>query len=668
MRNLTATLLAAQKKAAAIPYVKVDATNKIAGVVRYDWTRLYTGAEDDYYHALAMPGDGSIIRVRVTLPGDSRKLYRQRVASPGPSSDFSQWTYTNQLNVAAVACAALGAEVSIFWIDGGNRKIQRIKSTDYGASWGSPEVIDYSPTTSIGGLAAAYKSNGDLAVFFADQATLYVKKNVSGQWQPRSTWDKSTGDLSGIATVYENDWNLLVTGKDSSGNFKLWSLIYGDGGDVSAGSWSALKELASAPSGGEFEYRQPFLDKPDVYRGLFVEKFSGSQPYNRPFWSHTVLDAKFIDNLWREPVPFNLSSEYGLAIAHHGDYGWLSYPAGVWRAKLTFQSLDLTGDVLALRQESEETSGKLVVELRNDAGQYTSPGQGDISVLDIGCQLEFSPGYKTDNGNEVSAGQAYCLEGYEHTSAGGTASLILNARDGWEAITNWRARHQFRWNRDAEEMNVKDILAFLLARVGLKLAVKSESSVITGFYPDFTISSGNLGETVIRKLLSFVPDMLFIEGATVYIVNPQSSDGSAYSYGEEHPVLEGRYHQGSWQLNRVQVEGYDPGSDEMIVVDRFAWDEIDRQYDRLRQLEDINIDTVAKAEERGDAYLRQAEVASASGSILVPVNCGQQIYDVIDITDNRAGLDAAKRRVLGFILVYGPRRGEYRQRLQLGSV
>ena len=76
----------------------------------------------------------------------------------------------------------------------------------------------------------------------------------------------------------------------------------------------------------------------------------------------------------------------------------------------------------------------------------------------------------------------------------------------------------------------------------------------------------------------------------------------------------------------------------------------------------------AKHMERGDAYLRQAELASAGGSILVPVNCGQQTYDVIDITDSRAGLNMAKRRVLGFVLVYSPRRGEYRQRLYLGAV
>ncbi|MCK4274291.1 MAG: hypothetical protein KAW90_05315 [Dehalococcoidales bacterium] len=667
MRELTSTLLAAQKQEAAVPYVKIEAVNKVAGVVRQDWDRLYDGSEDDYFHALTMPGDGSLIRARITLPADSRKLYRQRVGSPGPGSDFSQWTYTGQYNAVVVAAASLGAEVSIFWIKS-NREIRRIKSTDYGASWGSPELIDYTPTTAIYGLAAAYKPGGDLAIFFADQSTLYVKKNISGQWQTKAAWNKTAGDLSGVACVYDSDWNLLVTGKDTAGNYKLWSLVYGDGGDVAVGTWSALKELASAPSGGDFEYRQPFLDKPDVYRCFFIEKFSGTEAYNRPFRSHSVPDTDFLDGLWREPAPFNLTSEYGVAMAHHGDYGWLSGPDGVWRAPLAAQSLDLTADVISARQELGETTGGLTVELRNDDGRYAAPGEGDLAILDIGCQLEFSPGYVTTAGNEHSAGQSFCLESFEHTSSGGKASLVLHARDGWGVLGDWKARHQFRWNRTSDDFNVKEIMAMIMARAGLKLEVISQSPVITGFYPDFTVSPDNDGRAVIRKLLSFVPDVLFIEGNTAYIVNPLSSDSSVYSYGGEHQVREGRYLRGALQMNRVQVEGYDTAGGNLILADSFDWDEIDRLYDRLVQVEDRDIGTVAEAQQRGQAYLRQAEIEAAGGAIVIPVNCGQQLYDVVDVTDVRAGLDAEKKRVLGLVLFYNPQRGEYRQRLNLGAV
>ncbi|MFC2001802.1 hypothetical protein ACFLUZ_04785 [Chloroflexota bacterium] len=426
--------------------------------------------------------------------------------------------------------------------------------------------------------------------------------------------------------------------------------------------------MASAPAGGDFEYHRPFIDKPDVYRCFFIEKFTGNEAYDRPFWSHSVIDTAFVDNLWREPVPFNLSSEYGLAIAHHGDYCWLSSPAGVWRASLTAQNLDLTADIIGVRQELGEASGKLTVELRNDDGQYASPGQGSLAILDIGYQLDFGPGYVTTAGNEVSSGQTFSLEAYEHTRSGGKATLILHARDTWETVNTWRARHQFRWNKASDEMSVKDILTFALAKVGLKLEVKSQSSIITSFYPDFTISSNNRGETSIQKLLSFVPDVLFIEGSRAYLVNPQSSDSSVYSYGGEHQVLDGKYRQGAWGLNRVQVAGYDAGSDEVIIIDRFNWNEIDKLYDRLRQLDDRNLGTVAEAQQRGDAYLRGAEIESASGSILIPVNCGQQLYDVIDITDSRAGLTSEKKRILGLVLVYNPHRAEYSQRLWLGAV
>ena len=674
MRQLSSTLLAAQKKASHIPYVKVEAFNTISGVVRYDWERLYTGTEDDYFHAVTLPSDGSLIRVRITPPSDSRKLYRQRMADPGPGSDFNQWTYTNQYNAVIVAAASLGADVSIFWIKS-DRKIQRLKSTDYGVTWSSPELIDYSPTTAINGIAAAYKPNGDIALFFADQQTLYVKKYVSGQWQTKESWDKTTGDLSGVATVYDGDWDLLVTGQDSDGNFKLWSLVYGDGGDVAAGVWSQLKEFASAPSGGNFEYRRAFMAKPDVFRGFYVEKFAGSQAYNRPFWSHSVLDTRFIDNLWREPVPLNLSSEYGLAITHHGDYCWLSSPYGVWRAPLTSQGLDLTADVLSLKQETGKSQGKLTVELRNDDGRYVSPGAGSLSVLDISCQLDLSPGYTTSQGSEASSGQTFILEAYEHTSSGRKASLMLYASDGWSLIENWQARHQFRWNKDSSEMSVKDILAFVLARVGLKLEVKSQSSVVTSYYPDFTINPGSRGETILGKLLTFVPDVIFIEGNKAYLVNPLAEDAPVYSYvtpqsgaSTSHPILEGRYRAGAWQFNRVQVEGYDSGAGTPIIADCFDWGEIDKVYDRLKKVEDRNIDTVAQAQARGEAYLREAEIESADGLIRIPVNCGQQLYDVIALTDSRAGLDGDKKRVLGLILIYNPGGGEYEQRLLLGAV
>jgi hypothetical protein len=664
MRQLTTTLLETQKQPAALPYLKIEAAAKDMGVIRLAWDRLYSGTEADYYHALTVPDDGSLVRVRITPPSDARKLYRQRVAVPGPGSDFSPWTYTGQYNAVVVAAASREAEVSIFWINT-SRELRRIKSTDYGVTWGSPELIDYSPTTSINGLAVAYKTSGDLAVFFADQATLYVKKYVAGSWQAKIAWDKSTGDLSGVACIYDTDWCLMVTGRDSAGNYRLWTLAYGDGGEVPAGNWSVLCELAAAPSGGDFTFYRPFLDKTDVYRCFFVEKFTGTEAYSRPFRSAAVPGTAFSDGLWREPAPFSLASEYGLALAYDTAYAWLSSPSGVWRAPLAASVLELTDDVTAARQETGENMGNLSVELANDDGKYAVPGQGDIAALDIGCQLDFSPGYITASGPEYSPGLSFRLESCEHVSAGGKTSLVLRAVDGWGTLAAWKARYQIRWNRTSSETCVRDILRFILGRVGLRLEVISQSSVVTGFFPDFTVGPGDTGREAVIRLLSYVPDVIFIEGNLAYLVNPLAADDAVHDYGTSHPIFEGSYQRAAMTVNRVQVAGFDTV---LVLADSFAWAEIDRLDDRLRQIDDRNITTTAQALDLGQARLRQSEMASESGNIIVPVNCGQQLYDVITVTDGRAGLDGVKKRVLGLVLAYSPRRGEYRQRLSLGRV
>ena len=121
---------------------------------------------------------------------------------------------------------------------------------------------------------------------------------------------------------------------------------------------------------------------------------------------------------------------------------------------------------------------------------------------------------------EVSSGQTFFLEAYEYTSAAGKAEFILYARDGWHLVDLWQASGQLRWNKTSDERAVKDILALILGRAGLRLGVKTQSAVLTGFCPDFALHAGGSGLAAVRKLLSFVPDLLFVEGNTVYTVNP----------------------------------------------------------------------------------------------------------------------------------------------------
>ncbi len=127
-------------------------------------------------------------------------------------------------------------------------------------------------------------------------------------------------------------------------------------------------------------------------------------------------------------------------------------------------------------------------------------------------------------------------------------------------------------------------------------------------------------------------------------------------------MLEGLFTDFTQQPNRVQVYGSG------VMAESFDWTEINDTYDRLRQVHDLNLTTLSKAQQRAEAELRQAQIAATGGEITVPLNCGQELYDVIDITDVRAGLNQAKRRVLGLTWKYVPAQGRYEQRLRLGAV
>jgi hypothetical protein len=120
MRDLPDELLAAQKKATAVPFVSVQVRPRIGDVTRLTFERLYTGSEPDRRHAATMPADGSLVRAFVDAAGH---LLVQRVASPGPGCDFSSWFSLCTIPASApVALTSAGASVLLFYVDTGTHQ------------------------------------------------------------------------------------------------------------------------------------------------------------------------------------------------------------------------------------------------------------------------------------------------------------------------------------------------------------------------------------------------------------------------------------------------------------------------------------------------------------------------------------------------------------------
>jgi hypothetical protein len=218
MRSLPSALLAAQKSASAVPYVKVEIAARIGGIRHLDWQRLYSGSEPDSHHAATMPGDGSLIRCRL----DSGSLYRQRVTSPGPGSDFGTWTLVESAANAGVALASRAAQVLLFYVGTNGRTIYVRESSDYGATFGSATAIT-TAAAAVGWLAADLKADNTVLLIYSVGGTVYAVKRSGGSWGSPTAWSNSLVSVSGLACQYEADFAVVVSGSDAQGACKVWT-------------------------------------------------------------------------------------------------------------------------------------------------------------------------------------------------------------------------------------------------------------------------------------------------------------------------------------------------------------------------------------------------------------------------------------------------------------
>ncbi len=179
----------------------------------------------------------------------------------------------------------------------------------------------------------------------------------------------------------------------------------------------------------------------------------------------------------------------------------------------------------------------------------------------------------------------------------------------------------------------------------------------------------------LRGLLAMVPDLLNYQkwhSDIGYIIattkEPKTTDASSYEYKNApgyHHILEGIYRQGI-PASHTRAKGRD-SSDDPVVASAFDWDLLGLSIDNFQPDYDPNLETDTRTQERADAILRKSVLGAVGGQIIVPVNCGQELYDVITVTDERCGIAAALYRVMAIEVDYSPRQARYAQRLTLAA-
>jgi hypothetical protein len=96
---------------------------------------------------------------------------------------------------------------------------------------------------------------------------------------------------------------------------------------------------------------------------------------------------------------------------------------------------------------------------------------------------------------------------------------------------------------------------------------------------------------------------------------------------------------------------------------------VEQVFDRLLQAHDLNLDTLQKTRDRANTTLREKLLGALDGEIVVPANCGQELHDVIEVTDSGLGRGKAKTTVMEMELLYSMGKGpKYQHTLSLGDV
>jgi len=660
MKNLSATLLAAQKKPDRLPYVEAKVYDFDQGIKRLSWSRLYTGSENDNHHGIAFDGQGSMHRIRAD---SSNKLYRQKITSPDDQSDYSQWTQIATNCYGPCSIAAYGAKIYIFYRTTGN-VLWKYYSHNYGQDWSNSQLVSYADVLSM---AATWWGTGNVVVCFAAQAAELnaIVLDSSDQETSQHTHSEPlthpfTATYGIGASFTPNHIDIVFAAKETAEPYSFVALYRTE--LDSSYDWLAFQNFITAPDGEDVTYEYPDCHNPASVQDYentqltAVEKFTGTTAYTRPLSCHAARGSAFSSMAFTEPKPFlNITSSFGLRISSTATHWWLERPDGVWRApRPAGTPLDLTQDILSLNVERRT----LNIELNNSSAQYaTPPAKRSEVVLKLG--------YKTSEGSEAVEVGRYWIDSWEYSSSPNTSTLTLVCLDGQGLADKWSARFQMRWPADKR---VWEIIQEIICRWGINLTSPGgvpRSSAVDNLYPDFTIQPGTQGTQALNKLLSFVPDALIFDGYEAYVKDLKDDEASSYSYGTDHVILSGEYSQ-AVPLTRARAIGRDD-EDNRIVEDAFDWTNLELGIDSLEQSYDPNLQSAARAQERADAILRRESLRARGGQITIPVNCGQEIYDVITITDDRCGISSKKYRVLDIETALSLRQWLYQQRLTVGA-
>jgi len=133
-----------------------------------------------------------------------------------------------------------------------------------------------------------------------------------------------------------------------------------------------------------------------------------------------------------------------------------------------------------------------------------------------------------------------------------------------------------------------------------------------------------------------------------------------------HVILDGQYATVTPEVNRAYIIGRDQYGNPVYGT-AVNTNEVTLLGERLDFQSDPAIPTAAQAGDVAAAVLSKMRLMGKNGVIFIPPNCGQELFDVVQISDSAANQSAVKFRIVGMRFEYNPGQAIYQHRLILGA-
>jgi hypothetical protein len=669
MRTLAAALTTAQQSASAEPQVDVTCENSILGIRRRDYTTLDTTVFTTGKHDVCVAGDGSVTRVRSDGAGN---ILTQRNTTPTTGAGYAA-AFTNRGAGKGneIACAARGANVIVAYVLADGVTIKTIESTDNGATFGAETAVVASAAAVID-LAVTYKSSGtNIGIHWARGTTIDSIRRTAGAYGAVVSSALAAASLNGIAAAYGFDYDLLITGVEVTTNKPtVWTLVFGDGSDAAPGTYGALNPQVQAESDALVTFAAPFVESADCYRLTFVEAdtFTGGSTRTYRSWVHPAMTFAAGPFTIANPQPVNFAGVQGIAIASDGGGSGATYESSashVARAPIAQVLSTLTNDILAIDIRERGASTRGTIDLDNSAGAYAAANNsgtfGDPPApIQIGNLVGVAWGYRTTSGLLSSRMADLWIRRYEYIRDGGLSVLRLHVDGGWEALARTRTRTAVVHTADT----YLNILQRICSRAGIQLTSSAVSARAQAVTPKTTLHPYTTAREHTLALLAYVADRIImrtIAGAT--ITEPLPGAAAAYTFGGAHAIYHAVASVEPPPIAQARAFGAAAYGD-AIDYDNAQLAGVATYEDQRDQTSATGATAAATA----TAHLRQRALDAHRGSITAPPNCGQQVLDVVALTDPLVSSATFKARVRAITWKYDRRKSVYQQTLELGAL